>query len=478
MVQYLFFSTQSKAKNIEEMKIYNSAKIKGVAVAISLSFGIFFINACNKTTDPIPTPVAIADTTTASATTRWGKMSLIIAEKTPGNTPTYASRGFGYIGLTMYESIVGGYKEYRSLSGQLAGLMTLPKIDTTKKYNWVLSLNAGQAWIHKNVYEQTSDVNKKKIDSLESKILGEYKAETQEVIDRSTKYGQDVAKAIFEWSKTDGGYQGYNRNFTSDYITPFGAGLWRAPTFSQSAIPLPLHPYWGKNRTFIAVNSTLPIPKPIPYNASPFSQYYAQFLEVYAKNRTITTEEKEIVVWWGDDPSRTFTPPGHAYSLAGVTIKTAKSSLIKAAQTYAAVGISLADAFTTCWKVKYTHNVERPSTFIRSTIDGSFMQFFPEPPFPAFYSGHSVQSGAMATVLTALYGTDFKFVDNSHEGRGMDSQLQVLYKNRTYSSFWEAAEEAAYSRFLGGIHTRHDNDTGLAEGRKIGQNVNALKWKK
>ena len=176
-----------------------------------------------------PTPIAVVDTTTASAAIRWGKMSLIIAERTPSNTPTYASRGFGYIGLTMYESIVGGYKQYLSMAGQLNGLTTLPKIDTTQKYNWALSLNAGQAWIHKNVYEQTSEINKKTIDSLESKILTEYKAEKQDVIDRSVKYGQDVAKAIFEWSKTDGGYQGYNRNFTLDYMVPIGLGYWRTP---------------------------------------------------------------------------------------------------------------------------------------------------------------------------------------------------------------------------------------------------------
>lgn len=459
------------------MKIFYQRKMKGVVIAIALLSSGIFVGACNKTKED-PTPVAAVDTTSASAAIRWGKMTLIIAEKTPGNTPTYASRGFGYIGLTMYESIVGGNKGYLSMAGQLNGLSALPKIDTTQKYNWVLSLNAGQAWIHKNIYEQTSATNKKTIDSLESKILAEYKSETQEVIDRSVKYGQDVAKAIFEWSKTDGGYQGYNRNFTLDYMVPVGLGFWRTPSFSQSASTLPLHPYWGKNRTFVAVNSTLLIPKPIAYNASPYSQYYAQFLEVYAKNKVLTQEEKEIALFWGDDPSRTFTPPGHSYSVARIAVKIAKPSLIKAAQTYAMVGMSIADAFTNCWKAKYTYNAERPSTFIRNYIDGSWLSFWPEPPFPAFYSGHSVQSAASATVLTKLYGNEFKYTDDSHEGRGQDPLTFIFYKNRSYNSFWEAAEESAYSRFLGGIHTRSDNDTGLAEGRKVGQNINNLKWTK
>lgn len=460
------------------MKIYYQRKMKGAIIALSLLSSGLFIAGCNKTKEENPAPVAVVDTTTASTAIRWGKMTLIIAEKTPGNTPTYASRGFGYIGLTMYESIVGGNKAYLSMAGQLNGLTALPKIDTTQKYNWALSLNAGQAWILKNVYEQTSDVNKKSIDSLESKILTEYKAEKQDIIDRSVKYGQDVAKAIFEWSKTDGGYQGYNRNFTTDYMVPVGLGYWRTPSFSQSSSVLPLHPYWGKNRTFVAVNSTLSMPKPIAFNASSYSQYYAQFLEVYAKNKVLTQEEKEIALFWGDDPSRTFTPPGHSYSIARIAVKTAKPTLIKAAQTYAMVGMSIADAFTNCWKAKYTYNAERPSTFIRNYIDGSWLSFWPEPPFPAFYSGHAVQSGASATVLTKLYGNEFKYTDDSHEGRGQDPLTFIFYKNRSYSSFWEAAEESAYSRFLGGIHCRSDNDTGLAEGRKVGQNINNLRWTK
>ncbi len=448
---------------------------KSLLIICLLTMGIVMINSCNKKTEePIPVVEITAD-----VPVRWVAMTLKIAEKTPGNSPTYASRSFGYLGLTMYETVVNGYPEYQSLAGQLSDLKTLPKPTVGLKYNYVLSLNAGEAYMLKNIYEQTSSVNKASIDSLEKVVLTEIsKTEDAEVVTRSVAYGQDVAKAIFEWSKTDLGYQGYKNNFTTDYKLPVAAGTWSPPTFSQSASQLPLHPYWGKNRTFVASDAALPIPKPIPYSTDPRSQYYAQFLEVYAKNKILTQEEKETALWWGDDPSRTFTPPGHAYSLANVAVKTAKPNLIKAAQTYAAVGMSIADAFINCWKTKYTFVVERPSTFIRRYIDASFIQFWPEPPFPAFYSGHSVQSGAAATVLTALYGTDFKFIDNSHEGRERDPLTLIEFKNRSYNSFWEAAEEAAYSRFLGGIHSRSDNDVGLAEGRKIGQNVNALKWKK
>ncbi len=443
-------------------------------VSLMLSI-VIFLNSC-KSSDTSPEP--IADTTTAHVALRWAKMSLYVAEHTPGNSPTYASRGFGYLGLTMYESIVAGFPEYKSLSSQANQLLALPKADSTQKYNWVLALNAGQAFIHKAIYEQTSIANKSKIDSLENAVLMEYKSEKQEIIERSVVYGQSVAKAIYEWSKTDGGHQGYNRNFSNDYSFPSGNGYWEPPFFSQTASQLPLHPYWGQNRTFAAANHALPVLDKIPYSADKNSKYYEQFLEVFRVNANLTQTEKEIALFWGDDPSRTFTPPGHSYSIASIAVRTSKASLIKASQTFAMVGMAIADAFMTCWRAKYTYHAERPSSYIRANISPNWVSFWPEPPFPAFYSGHAVQSSASATVLTALYGDNYKYTDDSHQGRGQDPLTMIEYKNRTFNSFREAAEESAYSRLLGGIHCKSDNETGLKEGEKIGQNIVNFKWKK
>ena len=94
--------------------------------------------------------------------TSWAEMTLFITKNTPANSPTYSSRCLGYIGLTMYESIVNGYPNYQSLEGQLNGLSNLPKPDKGKKYDWQVALNAGQAFILKSMYNQTSDINKGK----------------------------------------------------------------------------------------------------------------------------------------------------------------------------------------------------------------------------------------------------------------------------------------------------------------------------
>jgi hypothetical protein len=79
--------------------------------------------------------------------------------------------------------------------------------------------------------------------------------------------------------------------------------------------------------------------------------------------------------------------------------------------------------------------------------------------------------------LTAIYGENFKFIDDSHKGRQQDYR-KIEYKSRSYNSFWESAEESAISRLYGQIHTRQDNEVGLQEGKKIGENIIELKWKK
>jgi hypothetical protein len=47
----------------------------------------------------------------------------------------------------MYETIVHGTEDKKSLAGQLNGLAELPEIIPGTEYNWTIALNAGQAEI-------------------------------------------------------------------------------------------------------------------------------------------------------------------------------------------------------------------------------------------------------------------------------------------------------------------------------------------
>lgn len=411
---------------------------------------------------------------------KWAEMALFITKNTPANSPTYASRCFGYIGLTMYESVVAGYPSHLSMAGQLNGLDSLPSLASGAGCNWQASLNAGQAEILRSLYNQTSDANKAKIDSLEREISDNIAAHTPDkaLTDRSVAYGRSVARSIFEWSKTDGGHRGYLHNFDKTLHFPERPGGWKPPLFAQSFSHHPLHPHWGKNRTFVRENALLKTPYMIPFDTARNSAYYQQFLAVYQKEPTLTQQEKETAIWWADDPEVSFTPPGHSYYIATLVVKDKKPDLVHCAETFARVGMAVADAFINCWKWKYHYFSERPNTFINEHIDERWESFWPDPPFPAFPSGHAIQGAAAATVLADLYGNEFTFTDRAHVGRERDEVRNTDFRERTFTNFRAVAEESANSRFYGGIHTPQDNKAGLEEGARIAENVNNLKWKK
>lgn len=435
-----------------------------------LSLVFLTITACSTKEEPKMSDKEVA--------IEWANMTLFITRYTPSNSPTFASRAFGYTGLTMYESIVQGFPDYKSMNGQLKGLELLPVADDSKEYNWVLSLNAGQSEILKNIYVQTSEENIKKIDSLEQVIYDQLASTLdKETVSRSVAFGKSVAQTIFEWSKTDGGHRGYLNNFDKTMVHPNRPGAWKPPLFAQSFSHYPLHPHWGENRTFASKNKQLEDPKMIPYDTTPGSPYYQQFENVYLKDQELTQLEKEAAIWWGDDPDVSFTPPGHSYYFATLAIDGHDISMIESAKTYAQVGMAVSDAFVNCWKWKYQFFTERPNTFIPRFIDEEWESFWPDPPFPSFPSGHAIQAAAAATVLEHNFGKEFTFTDRAHEGRERDELKETDFVIRSFNTFWDAAQETADSRFYGGIHTQLDNDVGLEKGVEIAKNVYALEWK-
>ncbi|MEZ4904044.1 MAG: vanadium-dependent haloperoxidase [Spirosomataceae bacterium] len=436
-----------------------------VLVAI-LALGIY---SCRTSSNEPVEPGVVSkgvETYDASFAYQWADMNLKLIRASSGFAPPVASRALGYTGLTLYESVVAGMKDNKSLAGQLNGLVSLPKPEDGKEYNWAISANAGQLFMAKNLWPSANDAAKKTVDSLGAAIRATLIAnQSNEVIQRSEALGEAIAKAIFEWSKMDGGAEGYAQNFPSDYVVPTGPGKW----VTTGANKVPLLPYWGKNRNFIAINKNLTPPQPIPYSTLTSSEQFKQNYEVYTVSQNLTTDQKAIATFWADGGG-TFTPPGHSYNIATIALKKTSAKLDKAAETYARVGVAVAEAFINCWRCKYLFNTLRPITYIRTTINPTWSPLVATPPFPEHTSGHSSQSGASYVVLEAMFGENFAFTDNTNTAFGQ--------KERSFTSFKQAAEEAAVSRLYGGIHIRRANESGLVEGSTVGKNVNALAWKK
>jgi hypothetical protein len=62
------------------------------------------------------------------------------------------------------------------------------------------------------------------------------------------------------------------------------------------------------------------------------------------------------------------------------------------------------------------------------------------------------------------------FVDHSHDASGLEA--------RSFTSFYDAADEAAISRLYGGIHFRSAIEEGVQQGVCIGEKVNALEFER
>ena len=403
----------------------------------------------------------------AGVATAWFDLSRTLVRTTPGFTPPVASRAFGYIGVALYEALAAGSYRYRSLQPVLPGLRVRKPED--RSLDWPTVANSTLAAMMRQLFPTTSDANKAAIDTLEASFADRSRRRTmRSVFARSDAYGRSVARRVFDWSVGDGGHEGYLRNFPPDYVPPVGAGLWvPTPPSFQTA----LQPSWGRNRCFAIASGAACLPgPPTPYSEDSSSRFFADALQVYDAVNNLTPEQEAIALFWSDDPGVTSTPPGHSISIATQVIRQERASLMVAAETYAKVGVAVADAFIACWDAKYRYNLLRPVTYIRDRVDPDWLPLLNTPPFPEHTSGHSVQSGAAFHVLADLFGDRYSFDDHTHDDRGLAP--------RHFDAFSRCAEEAAISRLYGGIHFRPAIDLGLEQGRCVGRAVNDLPFRR
>ena len=408
----------------------------------------------------------------ASLATTWFTLHRTLVQQTPGFSPPVAGRAFGYLGLTLYESVVAGMPGHRSLVGHLSELRALPRPAEGATYVWPEVANAAIAHMTRALFSNTSATNASAIDDLEEQWTARHAEGTDAgVIERARAHGLALAPALHAWSQQDGGDHGQLTNYQEEYVPPSGPGLW-VPTPRTAGQPFPaLQPRWGDNRSFVAAVVSACSPPPPVYSEDPTSSFYAEALEVYEVVRAVTPDQREKAQFWSDEGGATATPAGHWMAILTTVLVQQERSLAFAAEAYAKLGMTLSDAFVACWDTKFRDNLLRPITYIRAFIDPTWnaptiTDPLLTPPFPEYTSGHSVVSAAAAHVLTDLFGDDVGFVDDFHVGRG--------FAPREYANFWEAALEAAASRLYGGVHFRTAIEVGLSQGQCVGERITAL----
>ncbi|WP_210516054.1 vanadium-dependent haloperoxidase [Hymenobacter terricola] len=421
---------------------------------------LMFNTACSDNAEPAPDPSPATDSYRADVAVTWLNMQLKLARTTPVTTANVFGRPFAYAGIVGYEAVVPGMAGYRSLAGQLNGLAGMPATDKSQVYNWPLSANAALAAISRTMFANASPANLATMDSLEAANKTAYQASlAPEVVSRSIDFGKKVAGAVFEWSKTDG----YDN--PAVYTPPTGPGMW-VPT--PPAFGPPIFPFWGSNRPLVAGSGDGADPgPPLAYSTTLGSPFQLMVKEVLDIAQARTAEQTAIALFWNDVPNgRSFTPPGHWVSILAQVLSRENAPLDKAVLAYAKLGMYMNDATISCLKAKYTYNLLRPVSYIRSAMgQPTWSPLIPTPGHPEYSAGHATVSSSAAEALTEVFGPSYAFTDQNYAQFGLGS--------RSYTSFEQAAAEAGISRLYGGIHYRPSIEKGLVQGKKVGQTINA-----
>lgn len=417
--------------------------------------------------------------------TEWNKQMLEMERYTEGYKSPVAARSLAYINLAAYESIVPGMSDkYNSIAGQYMDVQ-MPFILKDQSYVWPIVMNSCYKKSLQNFYPTAPYIHQLHVMRLYENLHKKYSAKVEpSIVERSMLYGELIASKVFQWSQEDvAGDKAYLKNTDPTYVPPTGDGMWK-PTFPDYAAPV--LPHWGNIRVFSAEVSDFEIPAPMEYSTESTSTMFKQSKYVHDLTEAIRNKPQEENYWiaefWSDDFSNiTFTPAGRWTAIAMQVINNENSNLADAAMIYAKVSIALCDAGIGCWKNKYKYNVMRPVDYIRSNMDAGWNTIlspditnnYYTPAAPSYPSEHATFGAATAGVLASIFGNQYKLTDRCHEGR-----LEFRSDPRTFYSFSDIAEEAAYSRLPLGVHYESDATAGLTLGNKIAARVNKMQFKK
>lgn len=238
-----------------------------------------------------------------------------------------------------------------------------------------------------------------------------------------------------------------------------------------------LAPGWADVTPFVLKNSAQF--RPSPPDAVTSKQYAKDFTEVQrlgGDGVTIpsarTPDQIQMARFWVESSPL-------LWNRIARTVATEKGlDLWENARLFGLLNMALADGYVGTFDTKYqAYNYWRPVTAIRAAdtdgnprteADPTWTPLVPTPPIPEYDSGHAVEGGAAAQVLTRFFGTDrVRFTSCSFTmppGQTCTDASPVL---RHYTSFSQAAEENGFSRILVGFHFRKAVEAGIVHGAKI-----------
>lgn len=255
-------------------------------------------------------------------------------------------------------------------------------------------------------------------------------------------------------------------------------------------------PHWGLVTPFALTSGSQLQPDDGP-QTYPSDGYLEQAQQILDYSANLTDEQKVIAEYWADGP-KSELPSGHWCLFAQFVSQRDSHGLDDDVQMFFALTNAIFDASIVGWDAKRAFNSVRPVTAIHAMftgqqitawggpyqgtrqIDGKDWQPYQAvtvvtPPFPEFFSGHSVFSAAGAEILQRFTGSDDfgnSFTQPAGSSRVEPGKTPAADVTLSWATFSDAADEAGISRRYGGIHF----EQGDLVGRALGRQVAAQAW--
>jgi len=253
-------------------------------------------------------------------------------------------------------------------------------------------------------------------------------------------------------------------------------------------------PQWGLVTPFALASGSEHRPgAPVLY---PDPQYKAQADELIAISAGLTDFQKVSAEYFADGPNSEF-PPGHWALFAQFVSRRDGHTLDQDVRLFFALGNAMLDASICAWDAKRTYDSVRPITAVHFLYAGQMIwawggpfegtKLIPgenwkpyqlgtvvTPPFPEFFSGHSIFSAAGAEILKTFTGSDafgFSTLIPKGSSKAEPGLVPAADLTLSWATFSDAADAAGMSRRYGGIHFEVGDLTGRSLGRVIGAQV-------
>jgi hypothetical protein len=247
--------------------------------------------------------------------------------------------------------------------------------------------------------------------------------------------GTAAGNAMLALSANDGGYAVSLQTLTP-YVPPNegNAGVYVPPSNRPAMTPTwgSVQPIGISRVTLAGLEATVPLAYAATSQGLASQAYALQLLQTECQGAGIglpsnvasacsaadfapeSAAEAQAALFW-NDPGGTLQPPGHWLQIADTIAIQQELDLLFTARATATVGLALHAAGIGAWAIKYQDVAWRPVTAIQdcaawslnfTSCDMIWSSLIALPPHPDYVAGHPAFSGAAATALAAVLGTD------------------------------------------------------------------------